>query len=283
MNTLREFFVAKFGPDTRSTAYTAAQRRFTESMAGYSLVTYFLQIKVRRLLSKLLGARYLLVCLGQDRHNGNILCNSEGRIIHIDFGFMLSTSPGELGFEAAPFKLSEELVDVMRGVRGSGPATDGSPASTAGTFDYFEALCVEGFLAARRQFHRLALQLQNAKEGSSHRISALVHLRDTLCCCGRARATLLCRWHDRWPDSVRGFSGPLCSHDVRTGKRTGHLCYGGYFVFSLIMPAGGRGTCAWIGSAKRVQLEDCALRRVPEAHKWHTIIMHRFSLSSFVA
>ena len=83
---------------------------------------------------------------------------------------MLSTSPGELGFEAAPFKLSQELVDVMRDVAGptdnASDATATSPAvAVASNFSYFESLCVQGFLAARRQFHRLALLLQNAKEG----------------------------------------------------------------------------------------------------------------------
>ena len=164
MATLRDIFVAQFGPDIRSARYRAAQRRFTESMAGYSLVCYFLQIK--------------------DRHNGNILCDSEGHIIHIDFGFMLSTSPAELGFESAPFKLSQELVDVMRDVDGPGAAeAEGAAAVSptvraaaangegegvalaANNFSYFESLCVQGFLAARKQYHRLALQLHNAKEG----------------------------------------------------------------------------------------------------------------------
>ena len=124
--------------------------------------------------------------LFQDRHNGNILCDSEGHIIHIDFGFMLSTSPGELGFEAAPFKLSRELVDVMRDVDGpeseaggaelesvaaAGLSPSGSDKSV-NTFSYFESLCVQGFLAARRQFHRLALLLQTAKEGAPERHTA---------------------------------------------------------------------------------------------------------------
>lgn len=36
-------------------------------------------------------------------------------IIHIDFGFMLSNSPGSVGFESAPFKLTQEYVDVLGG------------------------------------------------------------------------------------------------------------------------------------------------------------------------
>ena len=47
------------------------------------------------------------------RHNGNILVDSEGHIIHIDFGFVLANSPGNnLGFESSPFKLTHEFAEV---------------------------------------------------------------------------------------------------------------------------------------------------------------------------
>ncbi len=53
----------------------------------------------------------------KDRHNGNILIDDEGHIIHIDFGFMLSNAPGKgLQFEKAPFKLTSEFVEVMGGL-----------------------------------------------------------------------------------------------------------------------------------------------------------------------
>jgi phosphatidylinositol kinase/protein kinase (PI-3 family) len=65
------------------------------SLAGYSILTYFLQVK--------------------DRHNGNILLSRDGHIIHIDFGFFLSNAPGK-GVELeknVPFKLLTEYVEVI--------------------------------------------------------------------------------------------------------------------------------------------------------------------------
>ena len=72
-----------------------AQINFTRSLAAYSLVCYFLQIK--------------------DRHNGNILIDMNGNIIHIDFGFILGIAPGGINFEKAPFKLTKEYVEIMGG------------------------------------------------------------------------------------------------------------------------------------------------------------------------
>jgi phosphatidylinositol kinase/protein kinase (PI-3 family) len=70
---------------------------FISSLAGYSLVCYFLQIK--------------------DRHNANILIDNKGHLIHIDFGFLLSNAPGKgIKFESVPFKLTYEFVDALGGV-----------------------------------------------------------------------------------------------------------------------------------------------------------------------
>lgn len=66
--SLSEYFALHFG-ESYSPLFHKAVNNFVRSLAGYSLITYLLQVK--------------------DRHNANILIDSEGHIIHIDFGFIL--------------------------------------------------------------------------------------------------------------------------------------------------------------------------------------------------
>lgn len=121
--TLKDHFVKTFG-EPESDSYIAGVDAFTRSLAAYSIICYVLQLK--------------------DRHNGNLLIDNQGHIIHIDFGFMLSNSPGSMGFEAAPFKLTQEYVDVL-----------GGPTSPA--FEDFKALCKKAFQALRKEAERLIM------------------------------------------------------------------------------------------------------------------------------
>ena len=82
--SLYDYFVKEYG-NPGSDSFLLAQDNFMRSLAAYCLISYILQVK--------------------DRHNGNILIDKQGHIVHIDFGFVLSNSPGSVGFEMAPFKL----------------------------------------------------------------------------------------------------------------------------------------------------------------------------------
>ena len=124
--TLRDHFLKSFG-EADSDAYAAGLDAFKKSLAAYSMICYVLQLK--------------------DRHNGNILLDNTGHIIHIDFGFMLSNSPGSMGFEAAPFKLTQEYIDVLGGV--------GSPG-----YDDFKTLCKQAFQALRKHAEKIVMLVE---------------------------------------------------------------------------------------------------------------------------
>lgn len=114
--SLRAWLELEHGPST-SEQFMRAQRNFVESAAAYAITSYLLQLK--------------------DRHNGNILLDSAGHIIHIDFGFIFSISPKNLGFESSPFKLTQEFVEVMDG-------------ENSDMFRYFKILIFRGLIAARK-------------------------------------------------------------------------------------------------------------------------------------
>ncbi|KAF6002176.1 Phosphatidylinositol 4-kinase beta [Cyanidiococcus yangmingshanensis] len=130
--SLREYFERAYGAPGTS-AFTKAVRNFTESMAGYSLATYLFQVR--------------------DRHNGNIMLAASGHVIHIDFGFMLGNSPGSIRFEAAPFKLSPEYLEVMGDIHSK-------------AFHYFRELFVSGFLACRKHYEKLMTLIEIMLEGT---------------------------------------------------------------------------------------------------------------------
>ncbi len=71
INDLIGFFESKYG-HSESVAFQQARLNFIQSMAAYSVACYILQIK--------------------DRHNGNIMIDGEGHIVHIGMRFGLASA-----------------------------------------------------------------------------------------------------------------------------------------------------------------------------------------------
>ncbi|CAE6500527.1 unnamed protein product [Rhizoctonia solani] len=111
INDLTAFFISKYGaPDT--IAFQKARLNFIQSMAAYSVACYILQIK--------------------DRHNGNIMIDGEGHIVHI--GEPIHSCG--VKFEPNSFKLNHEMIALMGGKNSQG-------------FNIFVQLTVKAFLAIR--------------------------------------------------------------------------------------------------------------------------------------
>ena len=123
-NSLKVFYENYFGKGTKR--YKKAVRNLVRSLAGYSLVCYFLQIK--------------------DRHNGNILINNEGYLIQIDFGFFLSNAPGG-EFEKAPFKLTDEVIEVIGGINSK-------------YFQIFRKLMWKGMIAISKHYEKIMILVE---------------------------------------------------------------------------------------------------------------------------
>ena len=115
INDLVSYFVNKYG-GTETVSLQRARMNFIQSMAAYSVASYILQIK--------------------DRHNGNIMFDAEGHIVHVDFGFLFDIGPGGVKFEPNSFKLNHEMVALMGGRDSQG-------------YRLFSELTVKAFLAIR--------------------------------------------------------------------------------------------------------------------------------------
>ncbi|KAJ7632956.1 hypothetical protein FB45DRAFT_913996 [Roridomyces roridus] len=126
VNDLLDFFVAKYGGED-TIAFQQARLNFIQSMAAYSVACYILQIK--------------------DRHNGNIMIDGEGHIVHIDFGFLFDIGPGGVKFEPHSFKLNHEMVLLMGGRHSQG-------------YQLFQNLTVKAFLAIRPHAEQLVSTVQ---------------------------------------------------------------------------------------------------------------------------
>uniref|UniRef100_A0A1B6DM67 Phosphatidylinositol 3-kinase catalytic subunit type 3 n=1 Tax=Clastoptera arizonana TaxID=38151 RepID=A0A1B6DM67_9HEMI len=87
---------------------------YVRSCAGYCVITYLLGVG--------------------DRHLDNLLLTTNGKLFHIDFGYILGRDPKPL---PPPMKLSKEMVEAMGGV-------------TSEHFNEFRKLCYTTFLHLRR-------------------------------------------------------------------------------------------------------------------------------------
>jgi len=124
-NTFAEIFRLKFLKN-----FVQAQKKFTESLAGYSLISYLFQLK--------------------DRHNDNILIDAEGHLIHIDFGFYLQFTPGGIKFENAPFKFTNDYLEIIGG-------------QDSDLFYYFRVLLINSFNVLKRYYDEIVASIQLIK------------------------------------------------------------------------------------------------------------------------
>ncbi|TMW64576.1 hypothetical protein Poli38472_011456 [Pythium oligandrum] len=130
---LFDYFRATYG-EPQTPGFEIARRNFIRSLAAYSILSYVLLVK--------------------DRHNGNILLSSEGHIIHIDFGFILGIAPGGMfSLEDAPFKLTEEMIEIVGGLDSAG-------------FGMYRKMMCDGFMALQRYQSEIAALVQTTGQHS---------------------------------------------------------------------------------------------------------------------
>ena len=124
-SNLKNYFIFKFGTDTEE--FKKAIINFVSSFVGYSLICYFFEIK--------------------DRNNGNILIDEEGNVIHIDFGFLLDKTPGNIKFERAPFKFTNDFIELIGGIESN-------------YFFLFQDLFFKGFKIIRKNYDTVILMVE---------------------------------------------------------------------------------------------------------------------------
>ena len=124
-SNLKNYFIFKFGKDTEE--FKKAIINFVSSFVGYSLICYFFEIK--------------------DRNNGNILIDEEGNVIHIDFGFLFDKTPGNIKFERAPFKFTNDFIELIGGIESN-------------YFFLFQDLFFKGFKIIRKNYDTVILMVE---------------------------------------------------------------------------------------------------------------------------
>ena len=98
------------------TTYNKIQETFIKSCAGYCAVTYLLGVG--------------------DRHLENLMIKKDGKLFHIDFGFILGKDPKIF---PPPIRICKQMVMCMGGMKSAG-------------YDQFRNKCVNAFLYLRRNY-----------------------------------------------------------------------------------------------------------------------------------
>lgn len=105
-----------------------AMDRYVKSCAGYAAITYILGIG--------------------DRHLDNIMLASDGRLFHLDFGYIFGRDPKPL---PAPMRITKEMIDGM-----------GGPASS--NYDRFKKYCCSAYQILRRHASLITVLLTLMKD-----------------------------------------------------------------------------------------------------------------------
>ncbi|PSS28620.1 Phosphatidylinositol 3-kinase [Actinidia chinensis var. chinensis] len=125
-------YLQKFHPDENAPFGITATclETFIKSCAGYSVITYILGIG--------------------DRHLDNLLLRNDGRLFHVDFGFILGRDPKPF---PPPMKLCKEMVEAMGGAESQ-------------YYTRFKSYCCEAYNILRKSSN-LILNLFHLMAGSN--------------------------------------------------------------------------------------------------------------------
>ena len=145
-------FLASRYPDADGPMGMAAEVHETlvRSCAGSCVVTYVLGVG--------------------DRHLDNLMLTAEGKLFHIDFGYIMGRDPKPF---APPVKLCREMVEAMGGVDSAG-------------YDRFRSYCCEAFNILRKSSNLILNLIMLMGEASIPDISVdpertLLKLQEKLC------------------------------------------------------------------------------------------------------
>lgn len=181
--------MTKFAADPGE-AFKTAQKNFVRSLAAYSLLSYLFLFK--------------------DRHNGNILLDTAGHVIHIDFGFVFGVAPGgSFSLEiSTPFKLTEEMIEVMDGLRSS-------------LFSEFISLFCCGFLALQAHCDTFCTVVEISCKGSTFK-----------CFEGRDSAEVVGKLRDRFrPDLDKQETVAFCLDLIKDATQSYGTAQYDYFQY----------------------------------------------------